>query len=1092
MSEIADWLNRIGFGHFADAFQSNGIELESLEEVTNDDLKDIGVSKLSDRKNLLKEIERLLRERTQAAGERRLLTVLFCDLVGFTVLSQQLDPEELRRALRRYQDTTRKSITKYGGMVANYVGDGVMAYFGWPRADEDQAGQAVRAALDIVRALAQLEVELGIKLRCRVGIATGRVVVGGEKHLDSAFGETPNLAARLQSAAGEDRVVVDRVTRHLIGHGFRMEPLGPVVLKGFDQPVEHWEVAEERKYLDRFESRPGGSSQFAGRNEELRILSQIWQSIEERRGQTCLIRGEAGIGKSRLVREFELAVRQENFPVLRYQCSPYHTNSAFHPVIQHLARAAGFSPQDEPASAKLAKISSLFEDAISEDPKVRELLADLLSIPHDMATGLTALSAPQRRLLTIAVLANQAVLLSRPGPILVILEDAHWTDPSTLELLQELIKRAAQERVFTMVTTRPGRELQLPGTPTELALTRLSDADVAAIAKSMKGADDLSDRDVATIVARVDGIPLFAEELTSTLLGRKVDDHRLDLPENIQASVMARLDMLGGAKYAAQVGSVMGMEFKHAQLSALATAAVPDLDESIAGLVQSGLLLEAGARDKSYRFKHALVRDVAYESLLREHRRQLHERLVRDVISDDDKERAPELVAHHLTEAGLIVEALDHWKKAGYRASRASANLEAIAHFTRGLALIRELPGDGAHEHLELGFQVGLTGPVIASKGYTSEELKAVISRALALSKKVDNAPEIFSVLYSRWGFLLTAGSILESYGVALEFSSLAERQGNQDALYARYRMLGASRMCLGELEEAGRDLDRAISLYVKEEHERLLTAYGVDIRVAARCFQGEVLWLKGYPDGARRSVALALQEAKEIGHSHSIAMSLYFCGLVSLLYRDHDAVRDYMEELMALGTRQSIGGWPTLGGTILGWSRVADGKLDDGLAMMNKGMDTAEKVGISMFMPFLKCRMGEILLSLDRIAEAERAVAEAEAIMDRTAERNYEGELRRLKGELHWRNAQVEAAEVQFREALEIARRQKAKTVELRATTSYARFLAAHGQADRARALVASVEAWFDEGKGGHDLAAARAVIDSLSDAAGSVEDRA
>lgn len=1087
MSQISDWLQGMGLGHLSSAFESNGIEFDSLEDMTNDDLKDIGVGKLSERKQLLREIERLTLQRAQTTAERRLLTMLFCDLVGSTPLSQQLDPEELRPALRRYQDTVHKAITKYGGVVANLKGDGVMAYFGWPHPDEDQASQAVRAGLETIGEVSQLEPKAGVKLRCRVGIASGRVVVGGEEHLDSAYGETPNLAARLQSAAGENRLVIEKVTRNLIGQGFLTEPLPPLALKGFEKPVEAWEVIEERKYLDRFESLHEASSQFVGRDAELQSLIRGWRAIDQQRGQCWLIKGEAGIGKSRLVREFELLVRQENCPILRYQCSPYHTNSAFYPVIQRLEKAAGFNPQ-EPVSAKLTKIRAAFEDAIADDPKVLELLADLLSIPHEISSGLASMSAVQRRQLTITVLVEQALWLARSSPVLLLLEDAHWIDPSSLELLQELIKRSAQERIFAVVTTRPDRALPLPGTPTELVLRRLSDADVAAIAISMRGGARLSDRDVARIVARVDGVPLFAEELTSTLIEHQADHRPLDLPENVQSSVMARLDMLGDAKYVAQVGSIIGKDFKHAQLFALVLALTAglatDLDKPIASLVQSGLLLETSAPDKVYSFKHALVRDVAYESLLHGHRRQLHERLVRDVIPADEKERVPELVAHHLTEAGLIVEALEYWKLAGYRASRASAHSEAIAHFNRGLTLLRELPEGEARERLELGLQVGLTGPLMAAKGYTSDELKAVTSRALELSKKLDNAPEIFSVLYSRWGSLLTAGSISESYEVAQEFSSLAERQNNKDALYARHRMLGASRMCLGELEQATVNLEQAISLYTKEEHERLLTAYGVDIRVAARCFLGEVLWLKGYADSARRSVAIALQEAKSIGHTHSIAMSLFFCSLVSLLYRDDNAVRDYIEEMTALASRQPIGAWPILGKSMLGWSQVARGDVEQGLPMMKQGMDAAQQVGVSMFMPFLKCRMAEILLSLDRVDESERVVAEAEALMNRTGERNYEGELRRLKGDIHWRAGRMEEAETQFGDALNIARSQNAKAVELRATISYARLLAARGEPARGAAMVSSLAAWFNEGKDGHDLAAARATIAALGGA--------
>ena len=515
-----------------------------------------------------------------------------------------------------------------------------MAYFGWPRPDEDQAGQAVRAALETIDGVGRLDLKGGVRLRCRVGIASGRVVVGGEEHPDSAYGETPNLAARLQSAAGEDRVVIEKVTRNLIGQAFLAEPLAPMALKGFDRPIEVWEVIEERKYLDRFDSRHEGSSQFANRSSEMQRLMESWKSIELQRGQCCLIRGEAGMGKSRLVREFELRIRQENSPILRYQCSPYHTNSAFYPVIQRIENAAGFSPQGEPVAAKLGKIKALFEEAIAADPKVLELMAELLSIPHDISSGVSTMSPVQRRQLTISVLVEQAVRLSQTSPVLLLLEDAHWIDPSSLELLQALIKRTAEERVLAVVTTRPGRDVPLPGTPVELALPRLSDGDVAAIAieharrrRAFRGRPRRDCRPGRRL-------PLFAEELTSTLVEHKADDRPLDLPENVQSSVMARLDMLGSAKYVAQVGSIMGKEFKHAHLAALATGSAVDLGKSIAGLVKSGLLLESDGPDKMYSFKHALVRDVAYESLLREHRRKLHERLVREVIPDEEKERA--------------------------------------------------------------------------------------------------------------------------------------------------------------------------------------------------------------------------------------------------------------------------------------------------------------------------------------------------------------------------------------------------------------------------------------------------------------------
>ena len=1082
MAGVADWLNKIGCSQFIEAFEKNGVEFETLRELTNADLKDLGVYRLADRKHLLKEIEILAKQKAHSSIERRVLSILFCDLVGSTPLSQQLDIEEFRTAMRSYEDAAVQTIAKYGGYVAGYVGDGIVAYFGWPRADEGQATQAVRAALEAVAVVQHIKLDGGVVLSCRVSVASGQVAIGGEEHNESAMGVTPNLAARLQTLAGPNQIVIDKVTRRLIGARFELRPQQSARLKGFEHPVDVWEVIEEHKYLGQFEARHGGSACFLGRDKEILALLEIWQSVKCGIGQVVTVAGEAGIGKSRLVKEFEAEIKSSDVTVLRYQCSPYHVSSAFHPVIQHLEKAASFDVHGEPPSSKLEKIGLLFQDTISDNPRMVEILAALLSLSHADTEGNTKLAPAQRRELIIKLLVDHVIHLSCLRSILLIVEDTHWIDPSSVEMLNALINQTRRRAVMIVATHRPGHDLTLPVDPLQLTLERLSDKDIEAIARSVSQSSALSDLDIRRIASRVDGIPLFAEEFTSAAVDHQLGgEQRFDLPETIQASVMSRLDMLGDAKFVAQVASILGRTFRRSQLAVLTNNSPKILGEAITRLVASGLLLEGKQVGEIYQFKHALVRDVAYGSLSRKTRSELHKRLAYEILSDVIAEREPEVVAYHLTEAGLFPEAINHWKIAGYRASKASAHMESIAHFSRGLELIAKLPDESSRAGLEFSFQVGLMGPLIASKGYTSEELKDAISRALTLSQMIDRTPEVYAVLYSRWAFLLTGGSIAESYKVAQEFSELAVRQNDEDALLARYRMLGASRMCLGELNAAASALNQGISLYVPEKHAKLITTYGVDIRVALRCFQGEVLWLLGHVENARKSVAQALEEAKGIGHLHSIAMALFFCGLVSFLCRDKKAVHDRMLELTQLAAVQSIGAWPTLGRSMLGWSQLASEDMDKGFRMMLEGVAAAGNHGVSLFMPFIQCRMAEVLLCQGKLEEAGSLISEIEMLLHRTGERNYEAELLRLKAELCWKKSCFELADLQFRVAAEVAGRQSAKSIELRIATSFAKFLIERGEAARGLEILTQVYNWFGEDKESHDMTSAFSTLTAL-----------
>ncbi len=1079
MSSVGAFLAGLGLGHLEARFAENGVDMEALGGLTNEDLIELGVARLMDRKRILQEIRRLAALRSNGDGERRLISVLFCDLVDSTGLSQRMDPEDMREALRAYREVCVRSIQAYGGFLANFLGDGVVAYFGWPHASEEQASQAVRAGLKMIEALGRIELAATTDLHCRVGVATGRVVVGGGADHDTAIGETPNLAARLQTLADRDEIVIDDTTRRMIGRRFLAKKMDAAQLKGFPRPVLTWRVLSEDPNVDRFDARADRWSVFAGRREEIGRLGALWARTQAGAGVAVVVRGDPGIGKSRLVWEFCREVGDRARQVFRFQCSPFHSNTALHPVAHGLEIAAGLGAPDLTGPEKISRLRDFLGVGGDLDPFLLETFARFFGIEHAFSEALLKEPAAALRSRTLGALLRLLLGASARGPAIVVVEDVHWIDPSSEELLGMLVSHPDFRGIMLVATTRHGGTFRLPVEPEELDLPRLGDSDIAAIAQSVQGAQRLSGDEVADIVGRVDGMPLFAEELTSAIL---LDaSGRQGLPENIQTSVMARLDHLGEAKFVAQVGALIGREFSRRDLAVLLRDAPIALDAALEALLKDGMIMWPNPPHGPYQFKHALVQDVAYHTLLREQRRHWHRRFATEALIEEDRRLRPEIVAHHLTEAGDIPASLEYWKAAGYRASRASANTEAMANFKRGLELIATLPPDADAAAAELGFLVGLAGPVIAVNGYTSDELGALIARAVEVSRRVGDAPEIFPLLYSRWAFSLTGGAMTESLGVAEQFSRLAESTGDHGALYARHRLLGASYMVLGRLREAREEIGRSINLYRSDEHERLVTSYGVDIRVASRCFMGEIAWLLGRPDSARRSASLALAEARALDHVHSIAMSLYFSGLVAFLRLDPEETGRRMDELFQLAARGPVGAWPTLGMTMRGWARAAAGDMEQGLKMMDEGIAAADRTGVCIFLPFMKCRMAQVRLDLGDISGARALAQEARAIIDRTGERVYEAEQRRLIGELNRREGRVPDAEAEFEAALAIARSQGARSLELRAAVAWGRLLAERDEASRARTLVEPILRLFDEGADCFDVQAARSLLSGL-----------
>ncbi len=1053
--DIAAWLAEIGMSQFSDVFISNGIDFDLLPELTSQDLSEVGVLRLVDRKTILKEIRLLTLEKARNSVQRRVLSVFFCDMVGSTARSTEIDPEEFRDEMKLYQDAVVASVNRHGGFVARFLGDGVLAYFGWPHADEDQASQAVRAALDTIHRVGELK---GFPAQCRIGIATGRVVVGGQQDLDSAFGETPNLAARLQSLADTDQIVIESTTKRAIGNRFLVDYLQKTQLKGFEQPVSVWSVVKERKYIDRFESRGGSGSAFVGRNEELNMMSSAWAKTQAGRGQAILLRGDPGIGKSRLVNQFCETQIPEGTEILRYQCSSHHINSAFYPVIQQFEQVTEIDATRDTEAQKLEKMKERLHPSIAQDSQAVELVATLLSITDADTSTASELNALERRKLTIEILIQNAQLRAGGNPVVFVIEDTHWIDPSSKQLLEYIIENIELAPILILITSRHANNLNLADSSIlkELLLPHLSEDSIEKLTRAIDPTSLLSTADVQNIVRRADGVPLFAEEIALAAMEFGSRGEAFELPESVEASLAARLDLLGDAKLAIQVASVIGREFKLPQLQALATTEDSTVLAAMGTAIASGLVQEVRTlSDRAFRFSHALVQDVAYNGLLKQQRRGLHRRLAIDVMDESNRQREPELVALHLTCAEEFSLAIDYWRLAANKSTAASANAEAISQFQQGLRLISKLPEGEIRDETEFGLLVGMGVPLIVEKGYTSDELERCISDALHIGKRVKYTPDIYSLLFNQWGYKLTVGMIEDARHIACEFSKLAEEQNDEVAKYARYRMLGATHMCLGELDSAKRELTILVDDYVPEQHAKLKSVYGIDLRIAGRCFLSEVLWLMGDIDEAQASATQALVEARKIQHLHSHAFSLHFCALIAFLARDRELVLQHTAELMELAREHAIGAWPTVGRSMQAWARLNDKNSGDMINAIEDGVSAAQNLGVAMFMPFFYCRIAEELLHLGQLEQAAQHLQKIEDLIARTAESIFKGEFLQLKAQLRLREGDNKGAVALFEEGLSHASTMGANSVVLRVANSYANFLLKQGEPKKAQEIL-------------------------------------
>ncbi len=1104
---VAQWLEQLGLGKYAKDFAEHEISLDALRLLTAEDLKELGLP-LGPRKLIAAALAELPRTVPNGAApvlaprrgeaERRQITVMFADLVGSTALAATLDPEAMRDVLLRYQAMVAEIIGRFEGYVAKYMGDGVLAYFGFPVAHEDDAERATRAGLAIARELAATATTAGDRLAARVGIATGVVVVGdligeGAAREEAVIGETPNLAARLQAAAAPGQVVVGEATRRLLGDMFELDDLGGRKVKGLQGPVRAYAVHAERAIESRFEARQGGRlAAIVGRDQEQGLLLDRWRRACHGEGQAVLLTGEAGIGKSRIVRALLDNVEGQRHIRIRCQCSPYHTGSPLHPVIEQLRRAAGFTADDTNDMA-LDKLEALLGRATAEPAAAAQLVAVLLGLAGEARYGRLELSPQRLRARTLEVLAEQLVGLARVQPVLFIVEDAHWIDPTTLELLTLCIDRMADARVLLLVSARPTFAEGLGHQPivTSLALSRLGRADTAAIATDLAGGRQLPDALIAEITARTDGVPLFIEELTKAILesgllrtsnGAYVLDgptERLAIPSSLQDSLMARLDRMLPVKEVAQTAACIGREFDHGLLESVLDLPGPALVDALDRLAEAELIFRHGRPpEATYLFKHALVRDAAYASLLKSRRRAIHARIAA-ALAEAGAE--PHLLGHHAREAGQTEPAIDHFQAAGRLALERPAFAEAIAYLREAQALVTAM-GEGPvwlERRLELQVQLGHAH--MAGFGYAAAGTAAEFLRAMELLQRLGSSPQWLAVYHGNWAGHFARAELPDALRLAEEMTEIAETRQDAAAIMAARRMLGTSALLMGRFAVARDHLERVLALYEPDRHRRLAQQIGQEPGCALHCYLAMTRWALGDPARARQHGEAALAIGRELGHPLTLVFALGHNMVVAHHARDHARTRSLVEETIAFSEQNGIRMWEVYARCFCASVENAAGRHAAALAALEAARPGLEATGTRLFLPMISGFALEALIALGRLDEADRLLNETIRRIERSDERWNESDIMRLAGELRLAQGDPAAAEGCFRQALDCARAQEAGHFALRAAMALTPLLADRGRTAEARSLLAPLVPDVAAAERAPDGAAAVSLLASL-----------
>lgn len=1108
---LKNWLESIGLGQYNDLFVRHRIDFDVVPDLTERDLAELGLP-LGDRKRLQRAMEALadaerhsgngrVSSGTGAGAERRQLTVMFCDMVGSTWLSERFDPEDVRDIIAGFRETCVRVVNHYEGFAARYVGDGILIYFGYPNAHEDDAERAVLAALEIVQALVTARagdrpLVRGYVPEVRIGIATGLVVVGDmigqqAKEHDSAVGETLNLAARLQGLAPPNGIVIAPSTRALLREKFEYQNLGIHELKGISEKVQAWHVVRPSRLETRYAATVGPRpTALVNREEEVALLLGRWRQARQGIGQVVVLSGEPGIGKSRILEEIRDGIADDRHAQVSFQCSPYYTSTAFYPFVQQLKFALGIEREDV-AAMSCSSLEAAVTAAKGDVERVAPLFGSLLSIPTEERYAPLDLSPLQQKDATVTALVDHFIGLAHDQPLVIAFEDAHWIDPTSREVLDLLVERVHNAPILVIVTCRS--EFQASWKPqyhiTTLVLKRLSRQLRLTLVERVAGTRELPKEIIEEIILKTDGVPLFIEELTKTVLesnvlteknGRYVlagPWHQLAIPATLTDSLMARLDRMGPFKRIAQIGGTIGREFSYELLCAIADMPTQEIDAALDRLEKAGLIGSRGlAPDAVYSFKHVLIQEAARSSLLHSERRRLHARIA-SVLADmypEKTEREPELLAYHLTESGQSEPAARSWLKAGKQAARLGANLEAISHLRRGLVVVQSSPEVQGRDEMELELRIALGNALIAAKGYGGQEVEENFTRALELGRQLDDDEKVMAAIRGLWMRHFIRADLTKAHDLSVELLKFARRERPSELLPTQtvyleeaHRAIAMTMLYRGRFLAARHHLQRSVRLYDPALH-RDLTERLINPGVISLSYLGYLLWFLGQPDAARQHSEQAISNAEETRNPFTRAFALVFGAYLCQHLRDVEGTRDHAHRAMTISSEHGFLHWKHQATILHGWALTELGEIEEGLSAMRTGLDGYEALDSWLASCWFRSLLAQGYARAGLSDAALRALDDALAIANRTGDHFFLAELYRLQGEISLAHAGPSAkadAEALFLRSLEVARTQNARSWELRTAVSLARLWRDCDRHAQAAELLVPVLRSFTEG---------------------------